>query len=112
MTTLTMLSFQEKGHGLFNKKEETCSRKHDEKKVGHMKVQVFKRKKERVGHLKVQVFRKKEREIEIAHVQRKKNKRDRWFMKGVHTPSTQIFTHMHILIKVYDLFLLWIRSLT
>ena len=28
------------------KKRETCSRKHDEKKVGHMKVQVFKRKKE------------------------------------------------------------------
>ena len=46
MTTLTMLSFQEKGHGLFKqKKEETFSRKHDEKKVGHMKVQVFKRKK-------------------------------------------------------------------
>ena len=57
-------------------------------------------------------IQKKEREIKIAHVQRKKNKRDRWFMKGVHTPSTQIFTHMHILIKVYDLFLLWIRSLT
>jgi len=31
------------------------------KKVGHMKVQVFKRKK-RVGHLKVQVFRERERE--------------------------------------------------
>jgi len=45
MTTLTMLSFQEKGHGLFNKKEETCSRKHDEKKVGHMKVQVKKKKR-------------------------------------------------------------------
>ena len=45
MTTLSKLSFQEKGHGLFKKKEETCSRKHAEKKVGHMKVQVFKRKK-------------------------------------------------------------------
>ena len=115
MTTLSKLSFQEKGHGLFKqKKEETFSRKHDEKKVGHMKVQVFKRKKERVGHLKVQVFKKRERERERerAHVQRKRYKGERWFMKGVHTPSTQIFTHMHILIKVYDLFLLWIRSLT
>ena len=72
------------------------------------------KKKKRVGHLKVQVFRKREREreIEIAHVQRKRNKGERWFMKGVHTPSTQIFTHMHILIKVYDLFLLRIRFLT
>ena len=52
------------------------------------------------------------REREIAHVQRKRNKGERWFMKGFHTPSTQIFTHVHILIKVYDLFLLWIRSLT
>ena len=49
--------------GYFFLKKETCSRKHDEKKVGHMKVQVFKRKK-RVGHLKVQVFRKRERERE------------------------------------------------
>ena len=62
MTTLSKLSFQEKGHGLFLKKGEACSRKHGKKKVGHMKVQVFKRKKERVGHLKVQVFRKKKRE--------------------------------------------------
>jgi len=43
------------------KKREACSRKHDEKKVGHMKVQVFKRKKKRVGHLKIQVFRERER---------------------------------------------------
>ena len=65
MTTLTKLSFQEKGHGLFKqKKEETCSRKHYEKKVGHMKVQVVKRKKKRVGHLKIQVFRERERERE------------------------------------------------
>ena len=63
MTTLSNLSFPEKGHGLFLKKGEACSRKHGKKKVGHMKVQVFKRKKERVGHLKVQVF-KKERERE------------------------------------------------
>ena len=34
--------------------------------------------------------------------------------KGVPPPSTKknISTHLHILIKVYDLFLLWIRSLT
>ena len=45
MTTLTMLSFQEKGHGLFNKKEENWTHegprysKEKEKKFGHMKVQ-------------------------------------------------------------------------
>ena len=112
MTTLYKLSFQEKGHGLFKKKERHAQESMVRKKVGHMKVQVFKRKKDRVGHLKVQVFKKREREREIAHVQIKRNKGERWFMKGIHTPSTQIFTHMHILIKVYDLFLLWIWSLT
>ena len=45
MTTLSKLSFQEEGHGLF-KKREACSRKHDEKKVGHMKFQVFKKIRE------------------------------------------------------------------
>ena len=92
MTTLSKLSFQEKGHGLFKKKERHAQESMVRKKVGHMKVQVFKRKKERVGHLKVQVFRKREseREREIAHVQRKRNKGERWFMKGVHTPSTQL----------------------
>ena len=63
------------------------------------------KKKREVGHMKVQV-----KKIEIAHVQRKRGERQ--FMKGVHNPSTQKSTHMHILIKVYDLFLLRIRSLT
>ena len=76
MTTLSKLSFQEKGHGLFKKKERHAQESMVRKKVGHMKVQVFKRKKERVGHLKVQVFKKRERERERerAHVQRKKRR--------------------------------------
>ena len=37
-----------------------------------------------------------------------KRKKERWF---IHHPP-KISTHLHILIKVYDLFLLWIRSLT
>ena len=32
--------------------------------------------------------------------------------KLIHHPPKKISTHLHILIKVYDLFLLWIRSLT
>jgi len=76
---------------------------------------IQKKKKEKSWTLEgpsIHKEREREREREITHVQRKRNKGERWFMKGVHTPSTQIFTHMHILIKVYDLFLLWIRSLT
>jgi len=116
MTTLSKLSFQEKGHGLFKKKE-ACSRKHDEKKSWtHEGPSIQKKKKEswtlEGPSIQREREREREREIEIAHVQRKRNKGERWFMKGVLTPSTQIFTHMHILIKVYDLFLLWIRSLT
>jgi hypothetical protein len=44
---------------------------------------------------------------------RKRNKGKRWSMKKefIHHPP-KISTHMHILIKVYDLFLLWIRFLT
>ena len=61
MTTLTMLSFQEKGHGLFKKKEETCSRKHDEKKSWRHEAPSI---------------QNKNREKKIAHVQRKKMERD------------------------------------
>ena len=43
---------------------------------------------------------------------RKIKKRD-GSCKGVHPPSAKKkSTHLHILIKVYDLFLLWIRFLT
>ena len=58
MTTLSKLSFQEKGHGLCKKK--TCSRKHDEKKSWTHEGPII-QKRERVGHMKFHVF-KKERE--------------------------------------------------
>ena len=57
-------------------------------------------------------IKKKERERERDSPCPTKERGEREFMKGVHTPSAQKFTHMHILIKVYDLFLLRIRSLT
>ena len=51
---------------------------------------------------------------EIAPDPKRKERKERdGAYKGVHTPSTKkISRHLHILIKVYDLFLLWIRSLT
>ena len=54
----------------------------------------------------------KKREI-APDPKRKKRKESDGAYKGVHTPSTKkISTHLHILIKVYDLFLLQIRFLT
>ena len=54
-----------------------CSRKHDEKKESWThegpKYIYIKRKRKKVGHMKVQVF-KRERERKIAHVQRKKER--------------------------------------
>ena len=47
--------------GYFKKKERYAQESMVRKKVGHMKVQVVKRKKKRVGHLKIQVFRERER---------------------------------------------------
>jgi hypothetical protein len=57
------------------------------------------------GHM--QVRRKKEREKEITHIQKKKRgeshkKRER----GVHTEIHKISTHLHIMIRLHDLFLL------
>ena len=43
----------------------------------------------------------------------KKKEKERWcIQRSSCTIHTKISTHLHILIKVYDLFLLWIRSLT
>ena len=54
----------------------------------------------------------KKREIAPDPKRKKRKERDGAY-KGVHTPSTKkISTHLHMLIKIYDLFLLWIRSLT
>ena len=74
MTTLSKLSFQEKGHGLCIKKKKTCSRKHDDKRCWTHEGPKYSKNnnKKRVGHMKVHVFKEKKREKEIAHVQRKK----------------------------------------
>ena len=71
------------------KKRETCSRKHDEKKSWTHEGPSIQKKKKSWTLEGPSIQREREREIEIAHVQRKRNKGERWFMKGVHTPSTQ-----------------------
>jgi len=71
---------------------------------------VYIKKRKRVGHMKVQVFKK---EIEKdSPCPKKERERDIVRERSPHTIHTKIFTHMHILIKVYDLFLLRIRFLT
>ena len=56
--------------------------------------------------------KKKEKEKIAPYPKRKKKKREMVHTKEfIHHPP-KISTHLHILIKVYDLFLLWIRSLT
>ena len=56
------------------------------------------------GHVKKKDGEKEEK---IAHVLKENEKRERWFMTRsfIHHPP-KISTHSHILIKVYDLFLL------
>ena len=54
---------------------------------------------------------KKRKKEEIAPYPKRKKKRDGAYKEVIHHPP-KISTHLHILIKVYDLFLLWIRSLT
>ena len=89
MTTLSKLSFQEKGHGLFFLKKERHAQESMVKKKLDTRRSKYSKEKKRVGHLKVQVFKKRDSEREIAHVQRKRNKGERWSMKGFHTPSTK-----------------------
>ena len=58
-----------------------------------------------------------EKEEKIAHVLKENEKRERWFMTRsfIHHPP-KISTHSHILIKVYDLFLLgswfWLNKIS
>ena len=56
---------------------------------------------------------RKREEKKIAPIQRKKETRGRWFIQRSSFTIHQkyISTHLHILIKVYDLFILWIRFL-
>ena len=91
------------------------SRKHDEKKESWThegQKYIYKKKKESWTHEGPSI-QKRERERKIAHVQRKREReRERVHEKSPHIIHAKIFAHMHILIKVYELFLLQIRSLT
>ena len=88
------------------------------KKVCHMPTRHVKKKekrcipKEGVPHTH-KVCQKKGRKKKYSPYQ-KYYKGERNHIKEFHPRSTKknISTHMHILIKAYDLFLLWIRSLT
>ena len=89
------------------------------KKVCHM-LRHVKKKKERkdaypkkVCHMLRHVKKKREGKKKVAPYPKRK-KKERWCIQKefIHHPQKKISTHLHILIKVYDLFLLWIRSLT
>ena len=58
-----------------------------------------------------QACQKKRKEKKAPNPKRKKKREMVHTKEFIHHPS-KISTHLHILIKVYDLFLLWIRSLT
>ena len=77
-----------------------------------MKVQSIykKREKESWTH-KGPSIQKTKRERQPMSKERKRE-REIVHERSPHTIHTKIFTHMHILIKVYDLFLLRIQSLT
>jgi hypothetical protein len=61
-------------------------------------------------HAQESMIQKKEKKRKIAHILERE--RDMVHEKKfIHHPP-KISTHMHILIKVYDLFLLWIQPLT
>src|SRR6185437_8548230 len=86
------------------------------KKVCHMFRHVNKKERIKDAYPKkvCHVLRKekKKKEEKIAHYPKRKKKREMVHTKeSIHHPP-KISTHLHILIKVYDLFLLWIRSLT
>jgi len=68
------------------------------KKVCHMLRHVKKKKKKRKE--KIAPYPKRKKKREMVHTK-----------EFIHHPP-KISTHLHILIKIYDLFLLWIRSLT
>ena len=56
---------------------------------------------------------KKRRRKKRQPLIQKERKRERWcIQRSSYTIHQKLSTHLHILIKVYDLFLLWIRSLT
>ena len=66
----------------------------------------------KVCHMPTRHVKKKRREKDCPYPKRKRNKRKMIHTKEfIHDPP-KISTHLHILTKVYDLFLLWIRFLT
>jgi len=85
------------------------------KKVCHMLRHVKKKRikdayPKKVCHMLRHV--KKKRERKDSPLSKKKEKREMVHTKEfIHHPQ-KISTHLHILNKVYDWFLLWIRSLT
>ena len=88
------------------------------KKVCHMPTRHVKKKREKMHTQRrcathPQGVSKKRRKRKYSPYQ-KYYKGERNHIKEFHPPSTKknISTHLHILIKSYDLFLLWIRSLT
>jgi len=86
------------------------------KKICHMLWHV-KKKREKMHNQRryatcLGISKKKERKEKIAPYPKRK-KKGRWCMQKefIHHPP-KISTHWHILNKIYDLFLLWIWSLT
>ena len=87
------------------------------KKVCHMPTRHVKKKRKdaypkKVCHTPTRCVKKKREKENIAHTKNITRERENSY-KGVliHHPP-KISTHLHILIKAYDLFLLWIWSLT
>ena len=81
MTTLSKLSFQEEGHGLSKMNKRHAQESMMKKRVGHMKVQVFKENKKRERDSPCP---KKEKWREIAHE------------RSSYIIHTKIHTHAHL----------------
>src|SRR6185436_19854928 len=100
-----------KDMGLCKKKNKRCIPKEG---MPHASAcQKKKRKKnkypKKICHM-LRQFKKKEKDSPLS--KKKEKKREMVHTKEfIHHPP-KISTHLHILIKVYDLFLLWIRCLT
>ena len=65
----------------------------------------------KICHMLRHVKKEKKKE-KIAPYPKRKKKREMVHTKEFTHHPLKISTHLHILIKIYDLFLLWIRSLT
>ena len=107
----TSLSKIYQGYGAMQKENKRCIPKEG---MPHASACQKKRIKDaypkKVCHM-LRHVKKKEKE-KIAPYPKRKKKREMVHTKEfIHHPP-KISTHLHILIKVYDLFLLWIRSLT